>query len=140
MRRASIAVLLAAALLVWAPGALAKTHAVSSFGQVSGEIVVSWHGDPARGCAAAGVCDVSGSLVYRPDSVEVRGRLFDTGRFAPVEADLDSQGPSTVRVRRLTSSGGSALCVDTVDTSSFYLAPRRQGDSRYTFNGIPGGP
>lgn len=32
----------------------------------SGTLTFSWHGDPARGCQAAGVCGVSGSLVVIP--------------------------------------------------------------------------
>src|SRR6185295_18394958 len=28
---------------------------------VSGTVVATWHGDPARGCATAGVCATSGS-------------------------------------------------------------------------------
>jgi hypothetical protein len=33
----------------------------------SGTLTFSWRGDPARGCQAAGVCDVSGSLEVIPD-------------------------------------------------------------------------
>jgi hypothetical protein len=132
MRRASIGLLLAAALLVSAPGARAAgSPDVDSTGVVSGQIVLSWHGDPARGCTAAGVCDVSGSLVYRPEQIQIQGRQLRSGRFLPNQAFLESSQGSTVRVTR----GGSAVCVDSVDTSDFILAPKHRGGSqRYRFN------
>jgi hypothetical protein len=42
--------------------ALADTPALNP----SGTLTFSWRGDPARGCEAAGVCDVSGSLEVIP--------------------------------------------------------------------------
>jgi hypothetical protein len=49
-----------------APGAaLAQTPTLNP----SGTLTFSWRGDPARGCQAAGVCDVSGSLDVVPDDL-----------------------------------------------------------------------
>ena len=33
----------------------------------SGALTITWHGDPARGCAEAGVCDLAGSVTLAPD-------------------------------------------------------------------------
>ena len=135
MRRASIGLLLAAALLVWAPSAWASRDADSE-GHPSGDITLTWHGDPARGCAAAGVCDVSGSLRYAPDYAFTYGELLAGGRFEPEELDLESSDPSTVRVRTGTSAS-SGLCLDLED-NSFELAVRRGSGGHYRvglFNG-----
>src|SRR4051794_15492694 len=56
----------ATALAAMAPPASAATGGLSMSVRLSGAVVAVWHGDPARGCAAAGVCDVSGSATYRP--------------------------------------------------------------------------
>jgi hypothetical protein len=140
MRRASTGLLLAAALLVWAPPAWASRSAESE-GQPSGDITLTWHGDPARGCAAAGVCDVSGSLTYTPDDVFTYGELQADGRFEPDELDLDSGDSSTVRVRTGNSAGESGLCLDLVE-NSFELALRRGSGGHYRvglFNDDVGG-
>src|SRR5689334_16239390 len=129
MRRASIGLLLAAALLQWAPSAWAFRDAESE-GRLSGDIVLTWHGDPARGCAAAGLCDVSGSLRYAPDTAFTYGDLAANGRFEPDELDLESGDPTTVRVRRGASSGASGLCLDVEDTS-FELSLRRGSGGHY---------
>ena len=65
MRRVAIGLALSLALL---PPAFARADTSVSGPEfqagLSGQITYSWHGDPALGCAAAGVCDVSGSLNY----------------------------------------------------------------------------
>jgi hypothetical protein len=129
MRRASIGLLLAAALLLWAPSAWASRSADSE-GDPSGGITLTWHGDPARGCAAAGVCEVSGSLVYTPDSVFTYGELLSNGRFEPDELDMESGDPSTVRVRTGNSTSSSGLCLD-LEENSFELDLRRGSGAHY---------
>jgi hypothetical protein len=136
MRRASIGLLLAAALLVWAPSAWAYRDAESE-GQITGDIVLTWHGDPARGCAGAGLCDVSGSLRYAPDFALTYGELLANGRFQPEELDLESGDPTAIRVRRGASTGPSGLCLDLAD-NSFDLGLRRGPAGHYRV-GLLGG-
>src|SRR3979409_996356 len=77
------------ALLVCAPAAAANEQL-----STSGSIVYTWHGDPARGCAQAGVCGVRGALVIQPQG---GAYVFSDGRSG---AALNfNQESSTVRVR-----------------------------------------
>src|SRR5947208_5951319 len=136
MRRASLGLLLAAALLVWAPCAWARsTSQDGDFeGTASGQIVLTWHGDPARGCAAAGVCDLSGSIVSKPDLVDIYGAFRPDGRFYPGEATLFSTAPAVVRTRRSNPTGASSTCLDLVDAGGVALSPTEQPGGRYTFD------
>lgn len=127
MRGASIGLLLVTALLAWAPSAWARD--VDASGETSGDITVSWHGDPTRGCAPAGVCDVSGSLTYRPASADVYGQVYN-GRFHPEELYLTADDPSSIRVHRQTPAGAEGICLDRQD-NDFNLELRRQSKDRY---------
>ncbi len=100
-RIAQLAALIGAFVLLGAAPALANEALTPS-----GELVYTWHGDPARGCAAVGVCGVQGALIIRPDSdVE----YFTQGGEG---AELDfGDATATVRVRR-TDPGSSGTCVD----------------------------
>jgi len=133
MRRASTGLLLAAALFVWAPGAWARSSAKEGDleGRATGEITVTWHGDPARGCAAAGVCGLSGSIVLHPDLVDIFGAFRPDGRFYPGEATLYATAPAVVRTRRADSS---SVCLDLVDAQGAALSPTEQPGGRYTFD------
>src|SRR4051794_1815341 len=78
----------AAALFAVAP---AHAREVELSGDLfgSGGITISWHGDPARGCAAAGLCGYSGSVNVRPDDGQydftlAGGRLRDSYSFLDV--------------------------------------------------------
>jgi hypothetical protein len=78
--------------------------------RVSGSVVAIWHGDPARGCAVAGLCDTSGSATYRPG--------FD-GRLRVGRNDIGFSGseagePPIVRVREGTPNGPIA-CADILE-------------------------
>ncbi len=80
--------------------------------RISGSLVATWHGDPARGCAAAGVCTVSGSTTYRPG---FRGRLEvspNTVGFGGAE----SAQPPVVRARD-GGSPASTACADILEPS-----------------------
>jgi hypothetical protein len=85
--------------------------------RVSGGLVATWHGDPARGCAAAGVCDVSGSATYRPG---FEGRL-EVSRDSVGFGGADSAQAPVVRVR-----GGAAAspiaCADVLESGFSPLA------------------
>ncbi|HKN95413.1 MAG TPA: hypothetical protein VJU60_13840 [Thermoleophilaceae bacterium] len=102
--------------------------------RVAGAITVAWHGDPARGCAAAGLCDVSGSLVYAPQEAMVEGVKLRHGGLQPTEVDLFGDQGATVRVERSPSGGEPSTCVDTVDASDLLLTPTPVGHDRLRFD------
>lgn len=90
--------------------------------RVSGEMVVTYAGDPAT-CAAVGRCDVRGTMTWRPP----RGQnlylveLADRGKRS-VQASLFPEHFADVetvsQVRRARSAGGTALCSDARSSSS----------------------
>jgi hypothetical protein len=88
MRRgaAGLAASLGLALALCAPAAGAGKHppvgrSVQIPTRVAGAITFTWQGDPTRGCAAAGVCDVSGSLVYTPEEAIFVGTMLPGGKL-----------------------------------------------------------
>jgi hypothetical protein len=111
MRARAIVAVLAAGTLAAATqaSALERLHTVHF--KTSGSLKVVWHGDPARGCAQAGLCRYSGSIAYPP-----RPKAFIewVGRATNGEATgfLDMTGPSRVRVRREVPGGPPATCRD----------------------------
>jgi hypothetical protein len=103
--------------------------------RVAGAITIAWHGDPARGCAAAGVCDVSGSVVYTPGEADVEATMLPGGRLVPDDVallSLDTSG--TVRVRRDPPGGAPSMCVDTVDAPFIFLTPTPLSGGRFRFD------
>lgn len=72
----------------------------------SGSLTYTWHGDPADGCAAEGLCSVEGAVI-----VEAQGQA-DAGSFGGRTSI--NLFPSATTVRVLDGEGGaSAECVDT---------------------------
>jgi hypothetical protein len=69
--------------------------------QPSGSITYTWQGDPALGCAAAGLCGVQGALIVQPQGSTDANSFRGTVNL-PLIA-----GSSTVRV-----AGPSGDCVD----------------------------
>jgi hypothetical protein len=136
MRRARIALLASAALFAWAPTAWAKadTRDGELIGSGSGQVTLTWHGAPARGGAAAGVCDVSGSLTFQPDEIDINGAFRPDGRFYPADALFFSIDPAVVRVRRQPASGPASICLDLVDVDGLALAPTELPGGRYSFS------
>jgi hypothetical protein len=78
---------------------------------VSGSVVAIWHGDPARGCRAAGVCNASGSATYRPG---FDGRLR-VGRNSVSFGGAESAEPPVVRVRD-GGAAGPVACADVLES------------------------
>ena len=72
------------ALLAAAP---ANAHTTELLGDISatGGVTVTWHGDPARRCAAAGLCGYSGSAGLQPVAIGQRRRQRDDR----IERDAD---------------------------------------------------
>lgn len=163
MRRGLLAGLLALALLaVTAAGAqgdapvsygLTGGRVVSETGmtvRAQGSVVVSFHGDLASGCAAAGLCGLHGTLTFRPrrgalliDDLMVKGRrlqramlvlLSSTSRTATGWASLappcaDTRGDRSSFIELAVDGGTAAVAL---------AGPRADGLSM--FAGRCGGP
>jgi hypothetical protein len=85
--------------------------------QAQGELVVSFHGDPATGCAAIGVCAYSGTVVVRPRGVGLsvltvrrHGRIVHPVEFL---FGAGQSGYMTyARVQRSVPGGPAGTCAD----------------------------
>src|SRR5947208_5368509 len=112
---------LAAGVLAAAPGSAAASRNTSLEFSANGSITVAWHGDPARGCAAAGMCGYSGTTTFpRLDYADLE--LIHTRHGVVAEfGSIDSDGQTVVRVRREVPGGSPAVCVTHDITSSFTL-------------------
>ena len=99
---------------------------------VRGTLTYAWHGDPARGCAAAGLCGTHGSAIVHFDGF---GNLTSRGRDGLIVLDGAS---ATVRVRRDDPSTAPGECVDTTSFDGIGVTLRRVKGRSYT--AIIGGP
>ena len=114
----------AAALFAAAPAG-ARERELSAGVSATGSITVTWHGDRARGCAAAGLCGYRGSTSADPVdgqlyvSVSRRGRLDAYG-------DLETQSPTLSRVQRREGSGALDTCVDASPPEDFEITVRQR--------------
>lgn len=95
---------------------IAASSATASAGlampaRVSGSVVATWHGDPARGCATAGLCETRGSATYRPG---FDGRLT-VGRNGVSFAGAEGGEPPIVRVRDGAPTAPTA-CADVLES------------------------
>jgi hypothetical protein len=115
--------------------AASPAHAAHRFTSISlkatGSMKVVWHGDPAAGCEAAGMCDYRGSTTYR-----LSGTAFiDIDRFdhhyTYVDGDMEPGG-ATARVRRRVSGGPTAECRDSSDFAPFTLDVNHAFRDRYS--------
>jgi hypothetical protein len=85
--------------------------------RVQGELVVTFHGDPATGCGAQGVCQYSGTIVVRPRGGQAgvvtyrrHGRI---GHFVFFALGLPENGPVTAaRVTRSVAGLPAGTCAD----------------------------
>jgi hypothetical protein len=130
MRGISLGALAVTAALL-APAASAGAHTTELQGDMSatGAVTVTWHGDPARGCAAAGLCGYSGSVGIQSvdggyDFILAGGRRLRDGY-----GYLDTASSPIVRVKRAegTQEGG---CVDTPPGFTLDLTTARAGANR----------
>lgn len=96
---------LGVAAAVAALGALAAPAAADESLQATGSITYTWRGDPARGCAAQGLCGIQGALIL---GVQGGADAITFGRTTNINV---FPAPATVRVRN-TESGAGAECVD----------------------------
>lgn len=105
---------------LWAP-ASARADQEQTV-KATGGMTVSWHGEPARGCAEQGVCDVRGAVVLDPDpdpgTVGWSGPDdnsivgFDVGMLPPI-----------ARVIRGPASDPAGSCTDGLGSAQLTFAP-----------------
>ena len=103
---------------------LAGVHVVSERlipVRVTGQLTVSFHADPASGCASRGLCEYSGTVVVRPG-----GTALLTGLTVRAHAKLETVGAlalvgttTAAEVSRSAGSGQAARCADEQQPSSF---------------------
>ena len=87
---------------------------------VAGQLTVTFHGDAASGCAAAGLCGYSGTIVFRPRSgdlsVETYRRHGRIGRlvFLSLAPGLGGYGGvvTVAEVERSVAGQPAGLCAD----------------------------
>ncbi len=80
----------------------------------SGELTVSFHGDPATGCAAQGICGYSGTVVFRPGSqgdLSLSQYRIHGHSSYQVQLSLPGGAGTTFTGARVTRAGGG-VCSD----------------------------
>lgn len=88
--------------------------------RTSGGMTASWHGDPARGCAAAGVCDVAGSVTLAPQAGE--GETITSSNEGLLDAVTLSVEHATARVLRGPPDHPAGACLDASATGGLSLS------------------
>ncbi len=98
----------------------------------NGALTYTWQGDPARGCAAVGVCDIRGQLIVR---AQTQGQLF---AFGSGGGNISLGASATVRVLRSGPHPGT--CVDTPDQTlnGLIISLRSRGGLYATVQAPPG--
>ncbi len=109
------------------------TAGVSATGSVS----VTWHGDRARGCAAAGLCGYRGSASAAP----VDGQIYlIAGRHGRVSGfgSISEESASLTRVERRETSGEGDTCVDGLPANELDVILRRgrRGAASLSLGGV----
>jgi hypothetical protein len=103
----------------------------------TGSITVNWHGDPAAGCAAAGMCGYSGTTDYGPAArADIERFQFGGEGFADFDGILEMRDPTTVSVRREIDGSPAAECSDHGLAPGFVLGFRSayRGRSRVSLS------
>jgi hypothetical protein len=122
---AVLAMLAAAALAVAAP-ASARLRQFTAPLSATGGVTVSWHGDPARGCASAGLCGYRGSLAARPGSEGQFELAADGARVRQIYGYLTVTPSPVIRVQR----ADEGACVDLAPSGELEVAVSRAGPGR----------
>jgi hypothetical protein len=87
----------------------------------TGELTVSFHGDPASGCAAMGVCGYSGTVIVRPGGAASLGftkyrhnrQIGYVGSLSlGVGISANQEEVTFARVTRSESGGSGGVCTD----------------------------
>ncbi len=109
MRRTLLALALATPALLAAPDPARAD--VETRVRATGTLVVTWQGDPARGCAERGVCDVRGSVTLSFRDRLDEGWIVSGGTDETDELVLTASAP-IVRVARGPAGDPAGVCVD----------------------------
>ena len=118
-------VVVSAALTAGEPAAADVSTAVSS----SGSMTLTWHGDPARGCAERGVCDLAGSVTLPLEGGS--GVSVSTGRLGSLADGIGFQlRGGTVRVLRGDPADPAGICTATGGYADVQAVARRTSDGR----------
>jgi hypothetical protein len=147
LRSTFLAAASAALLATAAPAAAQAPHldvgggggglALEASTRATGSLVISWRGDPARGCAAAGLCDVSGRVVY------VASRESDVSITGPAHVSLATEGIAfqtatpVVRVVRGPAADPAGACADPLGVGFVRLEPSRERGGRVRLTADP---
>jgi len=100
-----------------ATGATRATPGVTV--QLVGLLTIAWQGDPARGCAAEGLCGVSGSLQMLPS-----GQGGVSGGPPPIEL---SDFGAVARVTDASAGGAVTACADPVPVDVLFVVKHGAG-------------
>lgn len=131
--RACLIMVLAAAIAAATAGtAHAEFRYTSTPFDTSGSLTITWHGDPAAGCATAGLCGYRGTTTYPVARRGFLESLWDGRELIDVSGELDLPGRSTTRVTRDVPGGDPAVCVDRGHGTFFYLDVRHAYRDRYS--------
>jgi hypothetical protein len=117
-----------ASIALGAPGSAASAPQRHKPRQVNvaltGSMAITWVGSPAAGCAAEGVCGVSGS-------VEIHlGNTSSSSSGGPAQLEV-SDDSAVARVQTTAADGTVVTCADLVPVD-FALAVRRTGGAPHT--------
>jgi hypothetical protein len=82
--------------------------------RVTGGVTVTWAGDPARGCAEAGVCDVTGSVTARATGSGGGESSGENDEDAALSSLFLQSGPAVARVLRGPPEAPAGACTDLV--------------------------
>jgi hypothetical protein len=129
----ALAPALAVAVAMPAPAGAASWTSYMVDVSAHGSIVVSWRGDPARGCAAAGMCDERGSFTLRPNLDGQMELIRDGGRWESFGSTSLSGGDESVVVRARHDEPGRdpTLCIEPLHAPlTVAVAPAARGLSR----------
>jgi hypothetical protein len=131
MRGIRLGVMAAAAALVVAAPSSAHDVVYDGTVHASGAVTIGWHGDAARGCAAAGLCGYSGALSLHPGDSDFNLIVNGRGRLVEGGASLDLfDSPPEVRVKRTEPSGDEGGCVDSSPIEVANVRVSRAGGRR----------
>ncbi len=103
--------------------------------RVDGQLVVRFHGDPAAGCAARGLCGYSGTIIWTPAhsaAVEVdalRNRR-GTGYSLDLEIDQDNYLTNGGGTTTEDTHVGAVACADAAYTGSYVGFAVKHGRAR----------
>ena len=87
--------------------------------RTSGGLTASWHGDPTRDCATAGVCDVAGSVTLTPQ--QDGGTTISSSNSGLLDDVTLSVEPVTARVLRGPADHPAGACLDAAGSSELSL-------------------